>query len=128
MADLPAAIAELRVALAYYEGLAECNADYDPCAHEITGKLSNLLAAIDAAQPVATVTSSNTGMTFAVVTPGFPDGTKLYAAPPAAVPAGYALVPVEPTEAMLDAGWLAGSTSRVWAAMIAAASKENVND
>ena len=25
-------------------------------------------------------------------------------APPAAVPAGYALVPVEPTEAMLDAG------------------------
>ena len=46
-------------------------------------------------------------------------------APPAAVvPPGYALVPVEPTEAMLDAGWLAGSTSRVWAAMLAAAERK----
>ena len=50
MADLPAAIAAAREALAYYEGLAECNADYDPCAHEITGKLSDLLSALDAAQ------------------------------------------------------------------------------
>lgn len=32
----------------------------------------------------ARVTSSNTAMTFSVVKPGFPDGTKLYAAPPAA--------------------------------------------
>lgn len=44
------------------------------------------LAALDAArrQAVATVTSSNTAMTFSVVKPGFPDGTKLYAAPTAA--------------------------------------------
>ena len=47
--------------------------------------------------------------------------------PAAAVPEGYALVPVEPTEAMLDAGWLAGSTSRVWAAMLAAALAERNN-
>ena len=50
----------------------------------------DLLAALDAArgEAVATVTSSNTAMTFSVVTPGLPEGTKLYAAPPtAAVPA-----------------------------------------
>ena len=32
-----------------------------------------------------------------------PHGTKLYAAPKPAIPEGYALVPVEPTEAMLKA-------------------------
>lgn len=37
-----------------------------------------------AGEAVATVTSSNTAMTFSVVKPGFPDGTKLYAAPTAA--------------------------------------------
>ena len=58
-------------------------------------------------------------------------------APPAAVPAGYALVPVEPTQAMLDAAgmsivlagkeWLDQSNREVWASMLAAANKENTN-
>lgn len=48
--------------------------------------LVHLIAALDAARgEAATVTSSNTAMTFSVVTPGFPDGTKLFAAPPAAL-------------------------------------------
>ena len=52
-------------------------------------------------------------------------GTPLYAAPPApaAVPPGYALVPVEPTDEMLAAmqssGWMVGN----YRAMIAAAGK-----
>jgi hypothetical protein len=54
--------------------------------------------------------------------------------PPAAVPAGYALVPVEPTQAMLDAagmcvvpegkGWLDASNRECWAAMLAAAERK----
>ena len=58
--------------------------------------------------------------------------------PAAAVPEGYALVPVEPTQAMLDAAgmcvvpegkeWLDASNREVWHAMLAAANKENNND
>ena len=57
--------------------------------------------------------------------------------PAAAVPDGYALVPVEPTQGMLDAAgmsivpagkeWLDQSNRETWAAMLAAANKENNN-
>ena len=47
--------------------------------------------------------------------------------PAAAVPEGYALVPVEPTEAIKKAFWSDGSIRNRWAAMLAAA-KENTND
>ena len=65
-----------------------------------------------------------------------PTDTPLYAAPqavvaaPQAVPAGFVLVPVEPTTKMLDAmtgAWLVGATSdmalREYKAMLAAAPK-----
>ncbi len=34
------------------------------------------------------------------------DGAQFYTAPPPAVPAGWKLVPVEPTQAMRDAGYV----------------------
>ena len=95
MTDLDRAIAGAREALARYENLAECSADYDPCAHEITGKLSDLLAALDAArgEAVATVQTitSLVGETRKViigkaeVIDALPVGTAVYAAPPAAL-------------------------------------------
>ena len=46
-------------------------------------------------------------------------------APPAAeVPEGYALVPVEPTEAMLDEGGEWTDAYAVWSAMLAAAERK----
>lgn len=80
MTDLDRAIAAAREALDNEAPTAEIDAV------RLDGALRELIAAIDAArgQAVATVTSSNTAMTFSVVKPGFPDGTKLYAAPPAA--------------------------------------------
>ena len=44
--------------------------------------------------------------------------------PAAAVPEGYALVPVEPTEAMLDEGGKWTDAYAVWAAMLAAAERK----
>ena len=81
MTDLDRAIAAAREALDNEAPTAEIDAV------RLDGAIRELIAAIDAArgQAVATVTSSNTPMTFSVVKPGFPDGTKLYAAPPAAM-------------------------------------------
>jgi hypothetical protein len=74
--NLEQAIASLRLSRGSSPACCNLEADVDA-----------LIAALDAArrQAGATVTSSNTAMTFSVVTPGFPDGTKLYAAPPAAM-------------------------------------------
>jgi hypothetical protein len=74
MTDLDRAIDKLRLSRGSRQACCNLEADID-----------DLIAAIDVArgQAVATVTSSNTAMTFSVVTPGFPDGTPLYAAPPA---------------------------------------------
>lgn len=102
MANLPAAIAAAREALAYYEGLAECNADYDPCAHEITGKLSALLAALDAAQgeAVGKVVHWPNDSIRAAVIPSIDlsklaEGTRVYLAPQAP-PAAVAAANVTP--------------------------------
>jgi len=153
MADLSAAIAAAREALTYYDCLAECNADYDPCAHKITDNLRDLLAALDAAQGeadmVAMFQHDETGRTTCVPASEAADFARLNPrwerigsglapqAPPAAAPAGYALVPVEPTDEMLGAGACfvfnavqteaADSykvTEAVWSAMIAAALDE----
>ena len=105
MADLSAAIAAAREALTYYDCLAECNADYDPCAHKITDNLRDLLAALDAAQGeadmVAMFQHDETGRTTCVPASEAADFARLNPrwericsglapqAPPAAVPAGY---------------------------------------
>ena len=74
--NLEQAIAALRLSRGSHPACCNLEADVDA-----------LIDALDAArgEAVATVTSSNTAMTFSVVKPGFPDGTKLYAAPPDAV-------------------------------------------
>ena len=67
----------------------------------------------------------------AVMAALMPLAANTQAPPAAAVPEGYALVPVEPTQAMLDAAgmcvvpegkrWLDASNRETWAAMLAAA-------
>ena len=69
------------------------------------------------------------GMTNAIFPP-VQIGTRLFAAQPApAVPAGFALVPVEPTEAMIQAGidempHFTDETGPVWSAMLAASQQK----
>ena len=68
------------------------------------------------------------------------EALKRQAAPPAAVPDGYALVPVEPTPEMIAAGWFGGEMHVAlghanayrecegdYARLLAAANKENNN-
>ncbi len=73
--------------------------------------IQNLRAAIEqaeTAEPVAEVWRSRNKATENGLSNGItemlPMGTKLYTHP-APVPAGWQLVPVEPTKAMLSAGW-----------------------
>ena len=70
----------------------------------------------------------------------WPEGVEQYVAvgdcvtapPAAAVPDGYALVPVEPTREMIEAGIMFGNSPNkaaiIWQNMLAAANKESTND
>lgn len=132
--DYQKALAAAREAAAQYQSF---RADWN--AHAATQKLIDLLAAIDAQQPVAWRYTADDGYSsFQVSAPSvliryrYKDWTPLYAAPPApeqrscetatcAVPEGYAMVPVEPTEKMLEEGGMWTDAYAIWEAMLAAA-------
>ncbi len=122
MTDYTQALAAAREAHTYVKHLGMTRAE---------AALGDLLAALDAARGQAVAWQvtvvDNTG------THDYAKWAGLQAPPAAAVPAGYALVPVEPTQAMLDAAgmciipdgkeWLDQSNREVWATMLAAARK-----
>ena len=90
-------------------------------------------AALAEQEPVAWWHRKSNTFTSGNLVSNFAEWTPLYTAPPPAVamPEGYALVPVEPTQAMLDAAgmcivpegkkWLDDSNRETWTAMLAAA-------
>ncbi|MBA4282215.1 hypothetical protein [Ralstonia sp.] len=140
--DYPKALAAAREAHTYVKHLGMTRAE---------AALGDLLAALDAAQGEAVAWChpedledvKEDGYAHVLAFPGPKEGKSrvpLYLAPqapPAAVPDGYVPVPVEPTQAMLDAvgqcsipvgkEWLDQSNREVWATMLAAANKENNN-
>ena len=79
----------------YYESSPQINRSLDAC----IAKAADYLRAQADAQPVAEVQSAG-----AILFEPLPLGTKLYTHPAPAVPAGWKLVPVEPTPEMLDEG------------------------
>lgn len=104
----------LRVASEMHGAIDESSEDtfyFEP--HELIGFLTRCLAELEKQQePVATVQCIN-GVTIGYLDKMLPVGTKLYhpaLLPPAAVPDGWKLVPVEPTLEMLKSAMLAIAT------------------
>ena len=80
---------------------------------------------------IAAVRTCDGGSLWVSALPNADNYAPLYTAPPAAVPAGFVLVPVEPTQSMLDANgdcpgypegkaWLERDARETWKAMLAA--------
>lgn len=114
---------------------AECRridiADRDKRIHQLYTQLAALKQGQSQSEPVAIINNTSLGFMRWLCNELPPHGTKLYTSAPT-IPAGYVLVPVEPTEEMILAGdafmECASSLGEAWEAMIAAAPKHTKNE